>query len=337
MRDDARGLVPNNVGDADHAHDVPRPRRRRLLRRRLEVVGDEAPAADGRVDEDDRRAVGLEGLGARVALGPESAAAAAGRGDEVPRAHVEHELRRRGVVRASQRRGDAPADERVEGDDAESRAPPAPPPPRLRGRGDERGRERVLRAALGDADGVQQRVRERVAVAVVRDAERSRERRLLRGRGGEDVHGRHVRLPPRERARLVEDDGRHLVRDLQGPPALDEDAVARAEARAHHDRRRRRQPQGAGARDDQHGDAEEEGEEEAPLVVVPVPGHRLRRRERKPESKGRDGDGDDARDEVPRDVVRERLDLRLRPLRLLHELDDGREERLRAHCGNSRE
>ena len=68
----------------------------------------------------------------------------------------------------------------------------------------------------------------------------------------------HFRLAVRERAGLVEDDRRDLVRGLERVAALDEDAVLGALAGADHDRRRRGQAERARARDDDDRDAGEQ-------------------------------------------------------------------------------
>ena len=111
------------------------------------------------------------------------------------------------------------------------------------------------------------------------------------------------------------------ARRLERLRALDEDAARCAAARAHDDRGGRCEPERAGARDDQ--DRDERGERIAESGLWT---------EHEPRERARECDREDDRHEDRRDAVDEPLDRRLRPLRLLDETDDLRDERVAAHA-----
>ena len=69
----------------------------------------------------------------------------------------------------------------------------------------------------------------------------------------------HIRLPLRDGAGLVEQDGRQGAGAFEGFAAAEEDAGFGAASAADHDGGRRRQPEGAGAGDHEHGDHIENG------------------------------------------------------------------------------
>ena len=124
----------------------------------------------------------------------------------------------------------------------------------------------------------------------------------------------------RERARLVEHDGRQFARALQRVAPLDQDAEVRALARGDHHRRGHREAHRARTRDDQHRDGCGEPAHERALAAEQPP-----RRQRQ------QGDADDDRHEHGADAIGEVLDGRARRLGIAHQPDDPRQ-----HAGGAR-
>ena len=120
-------------------------------------------------------------------------------------------------------------------------------------------------------------------------------------------HGRHAL---RQRAGLVEDDRRQLVRLLEVLTALDEEAVLRPFPCAHHDRRGGRDAERTRTGDDQ--DRDEEDERLGDGVVV----------DELPNEEGEARDQDDCGDEHGRHAVREPLDRCAGHLGVFDEFDD---------------
>ena len=130
---------------------------------------------------------------------------------------------------------------------------------------------------------------------------------------GYDVRDR--RPSDGQRAGLVEDDGAHVTGAFERVATTDEDAGLGRAAGADHDRRRRGQAHGARAGDDEHGDGRDEPEREARFRTEDQPG-----------DEGDGGQDQDDGHEDRADAVGQRLDGRLRALRLLDHAHDLRQD-----------
>src|SRR5439155_23775145 len=136
-------------------------------------------------------------------------------------------------------------------------------------------------------DGLYQRV-----LRTILDGRRDAEH-FLHGVSSHGSYVRHRGCAFRQRASLVEDDGRQALRLLKIFAALDQEAIFRTYASPDHDRRGRRDPEGAGAGDDQHRDEEDEGVGDRRGEGDP------------PDEERQDRDDDDGGDEHGGDAVRE--------------------------------
>eukprot|EP00982_Pelagococcus_subviridis_P008541 30850-Pelagococcus_subviridis.AAC.23 len=188
---------------------------------------------------------------------------------------------------------------------------------RVRGgvRGDDRERERVP-AVLLDGRGE----REDVVLAEVAPLRRD--------------HALHDRPAQRQRARLIEHDGVHLVRALQHVATAYQQPVPRAQRRPHEHRGRRREPERAGARDDEHARGELQTEKQRTVRAGDNRGGERRgeqlRAHRGPKRERRRARAHDAVHELPGDFVREPLHGGLALLRRLDHPHDARDGRLLA-------
>ena len=141
---------------------------------------------------------------------------------------------------------------------------------------------------------------------------------VVRANGGRRRDRGHLGRALRDRARLIQHDGLHVVRRLQRLGGLRQDAQTGAAARSHHDRRGRGQPQSARAGNDQnrHGVGQGNGKARAG-------NHPYDERDQR--------DGDDRGNEHAADLVRQLLDRRLRTGGLIHHAYDAGKHGIFAH------
>ena len=131
------------------------------------------------------------------------------------------------------------------------------------------------------------------------------------------VHGHERRAALRQRARLVHDQRRHLLENLERRCVAEKNTGLRAAPGANHDRHRRGETERARARDDQHSHGVDEGMRQTRL-----------RPERRPDNERHDGDGHDHRHEPRRNGVGQPLNRRTRSLRLADHANDLGQERV---------
>ena len=160
------------------------------------------------------------------------------------------------------------------------------------------------------------RGRERVLAALLEGRREPQQVGLLPARRGLDRGQCGPALG--QGARLVDDQGVHLLEGLEGLRVADQHSKAGAPAHAHHDRHGSGEAQGARARDDEDAHRRHQPVGQARLGTHQRPHHEARRRDR-----------DDRGHEVRRHPVRQSLDGRPAPLRLTDHADDLREEGVR--------
>ena len=138
--------------------------------------------------------------------------------------------------------------------------------------------------------------------------------------GGSICDRGEARLPFRQRAGLVDDQGIDLLEPLERLGILDQHSGARATAHPDHDGHRRGEAEGARAGDDQHRDGADQRVSEARLGSPQRPGDERQR-----------GNGNHRRHEERGDAIGQFLDWRACALRFTDHPDNACEQGVAAH------